>query len=109
MATTDTNMNKITFILSLVSASLTVTAASAAVQNSNEVVDLPAYTVKAARYTDAEKSIADSLAAFRASAQPTQTVRTELPSLNTVARQQPAQKADRAIAATLAPRPQARS
>lgn len=92
-------MNKITFILSLVSASLTVTAASAsaAVQNENEVVNLPSYSVTAPRYTEAEKAFADSLAELRAKAQPARTVRTELPSLNAVAKQ-PASADERSIA-----------
>lgn len=101
-------MKKITFILSLVSASLTVTAASAAVQNQNEVIDLPAYTVKASRYTDAEKSIEQSLAAFRAQVKPTSTVRAELPSLNTVAQKQAA-TSERSLAAKVATIPATRS
>lgn len=74
-------MNKITFILSLVSASLTVTAASAAVQNQDEVVNLPAFAVSASRYTDAEKSVQHSLAALRDQARPA-AVTTTLPSFN---------------------------
>ncbi|MBX3738055.1 MAG: hypothetical protein KF715_15280 [Candidatus Didemnitutus sp.] len=77
-------MKKITFILSLVS--VTVTAASAAVQNQNEnVINLPAYTVTAPRYTEAEKTIAQSLESFRNQAKPAFAVRTALPSLNLVA------------------------
>jgi len=83
MASTNSNMKKITFILSLVSATLTVTAASAAVQNQEDVVNLPAYKVTANRYTEAEKSIQHSLAALRHKAQPSK-VSTELPSLNIV-------------------------
>jgi hypothetical protein len=91
-------MNKITFILSLVSASLTVTVASAAVQSQNEVVTLPAYSVTAPRYTDAEKAVASSLAELRAKAQPALTVRTELPSLNTIAKQPTATQDERSLA-----------
>jgi hypothetical protein len=92
-------MNKITFILSLVSASLTVTAASAAMQNENEVVTLPSYNVTAARYTEAEKAIASSLAELRAKAQPTLAVRTDLPSLNVIAQQPAAAPSERSVAA----------
>jgi uncharacterized protein (DUF736 family) len=82
-------MKTLSFLLSLVSLSLTVTAASAAVQNQNEnVVELPAYRVTAARYTEAEKAIANSLAHLRNQARPVASVRTELPSLNLVAQQQ---------------------
>lgn len=92
-------MKKITFILSLVSASLTVTAASAAVQNHNEnVVDLPAYIVTAPRYTEAEKTIAQSLEAFRNQAKPTVAVRTTLPSLNVIAQSAPQQERPVAVA-----------
>lgn len=76
-------MKKITFILSLVSASLTVTAASASVQNQENVVQLPAYKVSASRYTEAEKSIQRSLASLRSKAQPSP-MATALPSLNIV-------------------------
>lgn len=95
-------MNKITFILSLVSASLTVTAASAAVQNENEVVTLPAYQVTAPRYTEAEKALASSLAELRAKAQPTLAVRTELPSLNVIAKQPSPTQAERSLVAKAA-------
>jgi hypothetical protein len=61
-----TNMNKITFILSLVSLSLTVASASAAQNNnSNEIVQLPAFRVEASRFTPAERKIEDSLAELR--------------------------------------------
>lgn len=97
-------MKTLTFLLSLVGASLTVTAASAAVPNENEnVVDLPAYRVTAPRYTAAEKEIASSLAELRAQAQSTLAVRTELPSLNVVAKQQPAASHERSVAAKLVP------
>lgn len=91
-------MNKITFILSLVSASLTVTAASAAMQNENEVVTLPAYQVTAPRYTEAEKAVASSLAELRAKAQPALAVRAELPSLNVIAKQPAPTQEDRSVA-----------
>lgn len=101
-------MKKITFILSLVSASLTVTAASAAVQNQNEnVINLPAYTVIAPRYTEAEKTIAQSLEAFRNEAKPAVAVRTALPSLNVVA-QTPA-KDERSVAVAVKTSMQVRS
>lgn len=104
LATTDTKMKTITFLLSLVGASLTVTAASAAVQNDNEnVIDLPAYRVTAPRYTAAEKAIASSLAEFSAKARPAFAVRTELPSLNVVAKQQSAPQHERSVAAKLSP------
>lgn len=98
-------MKTITFLLSLVGASLTVTAASAAVQNDNEnIINLPAYRVTAPRYTTAEKAIASSLAEFRVkAAQPALAVRTELPSFNTVAQQQAGAPAERAVAAKLTP------
>lgn len=84
-------MKNFTFI-ALVSLSLTV-AASAAVQNNNQNVDgvytLPAYRVTTARFTDAEKAIQANLAELRAQAAAPMQVRTELPSLGTVA--QPAQ------------------
>lgn len=97
-------MKTITFLLSLAGASLTVTAASAAVQNDNEnVLDLPAYRVTAPRYTAAEKEIARSLADFRAQAQPATAVRTELPSFNTIAQRHAAATNERAVAAKLAP------
>lgn len=98
-------MKTITFLLSLVGASLTVTAASAAVQHDNEnIIDLPAYRVTAPRYTAAEKAIASSLAEFRAkAAQPALAVRTELPSLNTIAQQQAGSPNERAVAAKPVP------
>ena len=83
-------MKKLSFLLSLVGASLTVTAASAAVQNQDEVVNLPAYRVNVSRYTEAEKSVQRSLAALRAQAQPS-AVTTTLPSFNIVV--QPTQPA----------------
>ncbi|WP_415910572.1 hypothetical protein [Oleiharenicola sp. Vm1] len=103
-------MKKITFLLSLVSASLTVTAASAAVQNSNDnLVVLPAFTVTAARYTAAEKTIASNLAELRAKAQPAFAVRTELPSFNLVAQQPSAASNERSIAVAAPRHHQARS
>lgn len=78
-------MKKITFLLALVSA-LTVTA-SAAMQNEYEIVNLPAYKVTAPRYTEGEKAFASGLAELRAKAQPALAVRTELPSLHTIAKQ----------------------
>jgi hypothetical protein len=67
LATIDPNMNKITFILSLVSLSLTVASASAAQNNnSNDVVQLPVYRVEASRFTPAEQKIEDSLSELRA-------------------------------------------
>ncbi|MBI2513354.1 MAG: hypothetical protein HYV96_15355 [Opitutae bacterium] len=95
-------MKTLTFLLSLVGASLTVTAASAAMQNEN-VVDLPSYRVVAPRYTAAEKEIASSLAEFRAKAQPALAVRTELPSLNVVAKQHSDASHERSVAAKLVP------
>ena len=102
-------MKKITFILSLVSAALTVTAASAAVQNENEIVNLPAFSVTAPRYTAGEKAVAESLAEFRAKAQPAATIRTELPSFNTVAEQQAAAQRERSFAAKFVTPTQPRS
>lgn len=97
-------MKTITFLLSLVGASLTVTAASAAVPNDNEnIIQLPAYRVTAPRYTAAEKTIAESLADLRAKAQPVCAVRTELPSFNTIAQRQAGSPSERAVAAKLAP------
>lgn len=93
-------MKTITFILSLVSASLTVTAAAAATteQNNNDVVTLPSYSVTAPRYTEAEKAFASSLAELRAKAQPALAVRTELPSFNVIAKQPAAPQNDRSFA-----------
>ncbi len=83
-------MKNITFI-ALVSLSLTV--AASAVQNNNQNTDgvytLPAYKVTTTRFTDAEKTIQANLAELRAQAATPMQVRTELPSLGTVA--QPAQ------------------
>lgn len=81
-------MKNITFI-ALVSLSLTV-AASAAVQNQSQndaVYTLPAFNVTTERYTDAEKSIQANLAQLRAQAEAPMQIRTELPSLGTVAKQ----------------------
>ncbi|MBA4138595.1 MAG: hypothetical protein C0518_14920 [Opitutus sp.] len=111
MATTETTMKKITFILSLVSLSLTVTA-SAAVQTNNQndgnVYQMPAYRVASPRFTAAEKAIEGGLAELRAQARNAQPIRTELPALGTVA--QPA-KADqgRSVAAQPAAPTQVRS
>lgn len=74
-------MKKISFLLSLVGASLTFTAVSAATSNQDEVVNLPAFRVTADRYTAAEKSVERSLAALRAQAHAAP-VSTTLPSLN---------------------------
>lgn len=92
-------MKKITFLLSLVSLSLTVTSASAAVQTESETaVRLPTYRVEAPRYTAAEKSIEAGLTELRAQARSDRRVRTELPSLGTVAQAERAPEG-RAIAA----------
>lgn len=103
-------MNKNTFI-ALVSLSLTV-AASAAVQNDNtnadDVYTLPAYNVSTARYSDAEKAVAQSLAQFRAQVRATTPARTELESLGTVA-QQPKIDQARALAVQPAAKIQNRS
>lgn len=93
-------MKNFTFI-TLVSLSLTV-AATAAVQNDNRnadelVVTLPTYGVTAARETAVEKSITQSLADFQRQAVARPTLRTELESLGTVARQ-PASTPAREIA-----------
>ncbi len=81
-------MKNRTFTFVLASLSLAV-AASAAVQNSNanDIVVLPDYNVSTTRLTAAEKSIESSLAEFRAQAGRIAPVRTELPSLGTVAKQ----------------------
>ena len=101
VAETDTKMKKITFILSLVSLSLTV-AASAAVQNNNQnedgVYTLPAYKVSTPRLSAAEKAIEANLAELRAQARVAQPIRTELPSLGTVAKQAQPEKT-RSVAA----------
>lgn len=78
-------MKKISFILSLVSLSLTVTSASAAVQNDTETVRLPDYRVEAERYTEAEKTIEQNLATLRDQARPACRVRITLPDLGKVA------------------------
>ena len=73
-------MNKITFILSLVSLTLTVAPASAAQNNnSNELVQLPAFRVEASRYTDAEQKIEDSLAELRQQAATPRNVKIDAP------------------------------
>lgn len=74
-------MKKISFLLSLVGASLTFTAVSAATSNQDDVVALPAFRVTADRYTAAEKSVERSLAAFRAQSHAAP-VSTTLPSFN---------------------------
>ncbi len=110
-AETDTKMKKITFILSLVSLSLTV-AASAAVQNNNRnedgVYTLPAYNVSTPRLSAAEKAIETNLAELRAQARVAQPIRTELPSLGTVAKQAQPEK-NRSVAVQTAPATQVRS
>lgn len=104
-------MKKSTFILSLVSLTLTV-AASAAVQNNQQNVDgvytLPTFKVSTARYTEAEKQIEANLAELRLQARVSQPIRTELPSLGMIA--QPT-KADvgRSVAAQHPAHVQARS
>ena len=83
-------MKKITFILSLVSISLTVISANAAVQNDNDIVTLPEYRVSTPRYTAGEKSIQENLADFREQARPAVRVATELPALGTTVGKTPA-------------------
>lgn len=106
MATTEPTMKKITFILSLVSLSLTV-AASAAVQNDNQndgnVYTLPAYRVASPRLTAAEKAIESSLAELRAQARHSLPVRTELPALGTVAQPTKADQGRSVAAKPVAP------
>lgn len=74
--------------LSLVSLTLVVTAATAAVQNEDaNTYVLPAYHVTSPRFTEAEKSIQRSLSEFASAAtQVAPAIRTELPALNTTAR-----------------------
>ncbi|MBA3849127.1 MAG: hypothetical protein C0502_03925 [Opitutus sp.] len=104
-------MKKITFVLSLVSLSLTV-AASAAVQhnyrNADGVYTLPAYKVSAPRLTAAEKAIEAGLSELRAQANVAPPIHTELPSLGKVARQAQPEK-NRAVAAQPASVTQVRS
>ena len=81
-------MKKITFLLSLASLSFGLNAASAAIQSDDNVHTLSSYNVSASRYTAAEKAINANLAELREQARVhAQPVRTELPSLGTVARQ----------------------
>lgn len=104
-------MKKITFILSLASFTLAVTAASAAVQNpSNQALRLPTYTVEVERYTEAEKSVKTSLDELRATAadHPALQVRAALPSLGvTIAPAQP--ESHRSVARQIATNSKARS
>lgn len=80
-------MKKITFILSLVSLSLSVIPASAAVQNndSNDIVQLPAFRVEASRFTPAEQKVEDSLAELRGRAAKPQAVSLEVPAIGNAA------------------------
>jgi len=81
-------MKKITFLLSLVSLALTVTAASAATSDfTDNLYVMPAYKVSSPRYTPAEKAINASLAEFATQARANQAISTELPALGTVAKQ----------------------
>ncbi len=81
-------MKKLTFLLSLASLSLGLNAAAATTSLDEPVTTLDAFTVTAERHTEGEKAIAASLAEFRAETRATaQPVRTELPSLGTVAQQ----------------------
>lgn len=77
-------MKKSTFILSLVSLVLTVVPAQAEMLNDVEIVTLPEFRVSTSRYTEAEKSVRQSLANFSASTRPASWIATELPSLGTV-------------------------
>lgn len=102
-------MKKISF-LSLVSLTLAVTAATAAVQNEDtNLYVLPAYHVTSPRLTEAEKSIERSLSEFAlAATQAAPAIRTELPALNTTAhRAEPAPT--RNVAHATAPRDARRS
>lgn len=92
-------MKKITF-LALVSLVLTVIPAQAAMQNDTEIVTLPEFRVTTTRYTEAEKSVRASLAAFRETARPANHLATELPDLGTVAA-----KADAAKGSEIAAKP----
>jgi hypothetical protein len=68
------------FFLSLVSISLTVISARAAsLDNKNEYIELPAFTVEAPRQSAAEKQIAQNLDEMRAAARKPLAVKTEVP------------------------------
>jgi hypothetical protein len=103
-------MKKITFILSLVSLSLTVTSASAKVQNEEtDPVILPEFRIVSERYTEGEKSIRQNLAALAASAKrPAMRISTELPALSRVVHANQSHR-DHATAAKSAARSQVRS
>lgn len=102
-------MKKITFLLSLASLSLGLHAAAATTPLDEPVTTLAAFTVTAERHTDGEKAIAASLAEFRAEARAAaQPLRTELPSLGTVA-PEPQPETVRALAVSPAPALAARS
>lgn len=95
-------MKKSHLILSLVSLVLTVIPANAAMQNDVDLVTLPEFRVSMPRYTEAEKSVRQSLADFSANARPASHLVTDLPSLGTVAA-----KTDAAKGAELAAKPTA--
>ena len=102
-------MKKSTFLLSLVSLALTVTAASAATPDyTDNLYVMPAYNVSSPRYTPVEKAINASLADFAQQARVSPPVATALPALGTVANQaQPDQ--GRSVAKTPAPHSARRS
>jgi hypothetical protein len=78
-------MKKSTFTLTLALTGLLLTTipASAAMPGDSETVALPEFRTSVARYTEAEKSIHRSLAAFQARVSEAAPLVTELPSLGT--------------------------
>jgi len=70
-------------LLSLASLALTAVTSQAAVQNDDAVVQLPDYRVESPRYLSSEQQIESSLAALRAAATASRTMRVELPALGT--------------------------
>lgn len=81
-------MKKIFSLLALVSLSFTAASAANAFETSDEVIVFATHEVRAARQTDAEKRIEQSLASFRTQAARAVPLRVELPALHPVAQQE---------------------